>query len=558
MMARLFRFIDAHIRDTIRADFDLFHRARMFVGIAWFMFLMTPVYAAMHVVAGSFGHAAIALVEGLGFLVAIAVFRMTQRLGVAVHLFILIMFGMLAHKAWFTGGLTLAGVSSLTWMLLCPLLALLLLNGRASLVWATPTALFACLVYRLGEMPALAAHQLPDDVARSVFLGDFLGLGFGLLALGQLFAVGKRDLLRLEAQRAWLATFPELNPEPLLEVDKNRKITYINPAMRALFPEIELEGSRHPFLAPLFSSSDLLQSPENDARSEVVVNGHTYEQRISRPGNGNVRIYALDITERNLHEEGLREARRRAEEVARMKDAFVTSMSHEINTPLAGIISSIDLLSDEVPPEAREFIDQIRQSGGRLQTLLQSVLFLSRLEAHHVKLSPQAFDLGELVDEILGRMESRLKAKRNAVKVTKQPEAADTTIVADREAVMFVLFHLIDNAAKFTVNGKIDLKLTLDEPCVRIDVRDTGIGIGPKFMSNLFTPFVQESQGLSRQFEGSGLGLAIVKRAIELMHGAIHISSVRWEGTTVSIRIPKKMQACPESDCASFLEERTS
>lgn len=536
MLRRLLEYLDRFIAHDTRSDLDLYHRARMFVGIALFMALMSPFYAVLHFVAGTNVHAWVALVEGAGFMLAVWFFRRTQRLAPAVHLFDAILFALLVQKAWLAGGFTLAGAASLTWLWACPILATVLLGTRSGMVWTLPTVGTYTFLFGLTAFSRDLPSTISVESAPAVFYGDMLGFGFALLVLSALFSYGKRQVLEAEQQRAWLASFPELSPELVAEISEAGDVTYLNPAIKALFPDLERRGSSHPFLHQLNESElVLINASQVAAVREVHVEARAYEQRISRAPGGSLRIYANDVTDRLRYEAGLREARERAEEMVRLKEAFVAKMSHEIRTPLVGILGGATLLADEIAGEHHEFVSMILKSGKRLETMLESILELARLEANDVDLKPESVDLNREIDDVVQRFQSRAKEKEIELKSLKASVNGEAIVRTDRDALRQILAHLVDNAVKFTHAGAVTVAMQPGEGGVHIYVEDTGIGMDSSFLPELYAPFRQASEGLSRNYEGSGLGLTIVRRLVELLDAEMSVESAIGEGTTVTL-----------------------
>lgn len=266
-------------------------------------------------------------------------------------------------------------------------------------------------------------NMIPAELAPVVFYGDMLGFGFALLVLSALFSYGKRQVLEAEQQRAWLASFPELSPEPVAEIGGTGNVTYLNWAIKALFPDLERMGSSHPFLREVNEAELGLKSPGSvEAVKEVRVGSRAYEQRISRAPGGSLRIYAHDVTDRLRYEAGLREAKERAEEMVRLKEAFVAKMSHEIRTPLAGILGSAAIIAEENGSQ-EEFVSMILKSGRRLESMLESVLELARLEANDVELQPTSIHIHREIDDVVRTYQLRAREKGIDLKLVALPQS---------------------------------------------------------------------------------------------------------------------------------------
>ena len=232
--------------------------------------------------------------------------------------------------------------------------------------------------------------------------------------------------------------------------------------------------------------------------------------------------------------EGEREARRRSEEMLRLKDAFLSNMSHELRTPLTAILGFAEVLADEVADEHREFARAIVHGGRRLGDTLNSVLDLAQIEAGAVTLDLGPVDAAAEAAHAV----ALLRPVADAAGLALSLDAAPATALADRAALRRVLHNLVDNAVKFTPAGTVVVTVAADGPAVRLVVADTGIGIAPGFLPRLFDEFTQASEGHARTHEGNGLGLSITKRLVELMGGEIAVESAPGEGTRVTVGLP--------------------
>ena len=246
--------------------------------------------------------------------------------------------------------------------------------------------------------------------------------------------------------------------------------------------------------------------------------------------------YGIDITDRKEFEQKLLEAKHAAEEMARLKSAFVANMSHEVRTPLTAILGFAAVLGEELEGEQRELIDIIRQSGERLLETLNSVLDLARLEANALPIDPKLLDLTQEIQDAAQIYRPVAKRKGLAFQLDTPDHAVEAQV--DRASLHRVVSNLLSNAIKFTDKGEIRLHLRLVGSDVEIRVEDTGLGISDAFLPHLFEEFKQESTGLSRTHTGSGLGLAITKHLVERMHGRIEVKSVKNQGSTFIVRFP--------------------
>jgi PAS domain S-box-containing protein len=277
-----------------------------------------------------------------------------------------------------------------------------------------------------------------------------------------------------------------------------------------------------------------------------------------------VLIVSRDVTERHQAEAAIRElnatlerrvaertaelavARDRAEESDRLKSAFLATMSHELRTPLNSIIGFTGILlqglAGPLNPEQRKQLEMVRDSARHLLALINDVLDISKIEAGQLTVSREPFDLRAAVEQA-ARLVAPLAAKKGlALRVTVEPGVGE--LLSDRRRVEQVLLNLLNNAVKFTERGEIALAAARlpaapgAAPSYEIRVTDTGIGIRPEDLANLFLPFRQVDTGLSRQHEGTGLGLAICRRLVELLGGRIHAESQWGQGSVFRFTLP--------------------
>ena len=251
--------------------------------------------------------------------------------------------------------------------------------------------------------------------------------------------------------------------------------------------------------------------------------------------------YGVDMTERKAFERQLMQAKSAAEEMVRLKSAFVANMSHEVRTPLTAILGFASVLGEELDGEQRELAEIIKQSGERLLDTLNSVLDLARLEADAMNFAPGSLNLNDEL-EAATRLFGPMAEKKHLALVLETPDHP-VRAPLDRAYLHRILSNLLSNAIKFTEAGEVRLALRPLGTEVQLIVRDTGIGIAESFLPFLFEEFKQESTGLDRTHTGSGLGLAITRHLVERMQGHIAVESVKGEGTAITVTFPVKRGA---------------
>jgi len=278
-------------------------------------------------------------------------------------------------------------------------------------------------------------------------------------------------------------------------------------------------------------------------------NGEEFPVEISlspiRMGGAIFAVSAIrDVTERRRLEDSIRKANR-------MKSEFLANMSHELRTPLNGIIGFTEFLADEKPgplnPKQKEYLNDVHTSALHLLQLINDLLDLAKVEAGKIRLQPEPFSPGRVIEETRAVVNGIAQAKSIHIRSSISPEIG--TVFLDPRKFKQICYNLLANAVKFTnPGGSVEIEAAPhDAAHFEVRVRDTGIGIRREDVDRLFREFEQLDSGAARRFGGTGLGLALTRRLVEMQGGTISVQSQYGRGSTFTVTLPAVSPA-PFSD----------
>ena len=248
------------------------------------------------------------------------------------------------------------------------------------------------------------------------------------------------------------------------------------------------------------------------------------------------------------------------EKSANMKSDFLANMSHEIRTPMNAVIGMAEMaLREELPPAAREYINQIKEAGKSLLTIINDILDFSKIESGKMDIIPVDYEPMSMVYDVANIVQTRLKEKDVELVLEVTPNLPNK-LFGDNIRIKQVLLNLANNAAKFTTRGQIILKMDYakvspKEIEMHVAVKDTGIGIKKEDIARLFRSFQQVDSKRNRNIEGTGLGLAISKQLLTLMNGNIWVDSEYEKGSQFSFILPQEV--VDETPCITVKEPET-
>jgi signal transduction histidine kinase len=235
--------------------------------------------------------------------------------------------------------------------------------------------------------------------------------------------------------------------------------------------------------------------------------------------------------------DSLRHARNQAQAASEAKSTFLSVMSHEIRTPLNGILGMTQaMIQDAVDVRQRSRLDIVLKSAESLLAILNDLLDLSRIEAGQMSLEAIAFDVGDLLRGAYGAFTAL--ANKKGLSFSCDTSAVEGRYCGDPTRIRQIAYNLISNAIKFTEHGQVGIRARSTEDGLELAVFDTGIGIAPEMLDEVFDQFRQADVSINRRFGGTGLGLGIARNLATLMGGSIALESQPGMGSTFTVNLP--------------------
>jgi two-component system sensor histidine kinase/response regulator len=253
-------------------------------------------------------------------------------------------------------------------------------------------------------------------------------------------------------------------------------------------------------------------------------------------------VVGIDMTEEREAHRLLLEAKEAAEAASRMKSDFLANISHEVRTPMNGIIGMTGLALDtELSPEQRSFLQAVDESARSLLDILSDILDFSKMQAGSLQLRPVTFNLHKCLSESFKTLATRA-AEKGLELIYDEAASVPVRLVGDAGRLRQILVNLVGNAIKFTDRGEVTVRVAVDliddhDVTLRFSVHDTGIGIDDDLKDGIFEAFSQADTSATRQFGGMGLGLAISSELVAMMGGELAVDSTPGEGSTFTFSV---------------------
>ncbi|MDM1036803.1 hybrid sensor histidine kinase/response regulator [Myroides odoratimimus] len=249
-------------------------------------------------------------------------------------------------------------------------------------------------------------------------------------------------------------------------------------------------------------------------------------------------IIIRDINQTQEYRNALEKLNKENEVLLRSKSMLLATVTHDLQTPLGGLIGFTDLLDQtNLDNKQQKYVNNIKSSSKYITNLVNDLTDFSRLENNKISIQQKAFNPKELVDNTCNILVPNAENKNIKLNWTTE-ESLNSNFVSDPHRIKQILTNLVTNAIKFTQEGGVNVSVTREKEYIIFKVTDSGIGIASNQTKNIFNEFQQAHDGIEKKFGGTGLGLNISKRMIELLGGTIYVDSVLNEGSTFTFTIP--------------------
>ncbi|MCR5673410.1 MAG: response regulator [Lachnospiraceae bacterium] len=373
---------------------------------------------------------------------------------------------------------------------------------------------------------------------------DLTIFGFAFSTFFMLIAIFKYKML--DAKTIAKNYIVDELSEGIIVVDTEGKITYCNkPAIR-LFPELggrSLSGRE---------ASNVIERLRFAIHCDEPIKMY---DRVYTPKKNSLLMEGVNIgtifvladdSEHYHYMEELKAQKQIADEANRAKSQFLANMSHEIRTPINAILGMDEMvIRESKEKEIREYAEDIKVSGGTLLALVNDILDFSKVEEGKMEIIPVQYETGVMINDLINMIKERATNKNLEFEVDFDRNIP-RLLKGDEIRIKQCALNLLTNAVKYTDKGKISLKIGFSEIdnmriLLEFSIADTGVGIKPEDMANLFSPFTRIDEKKNRSIEGSGLGISITKRLLDLMGSELRVTSTYGEGSVFSFSVEQEV-----------------
>jgi hypothetical protein len=534
-------------------------RASLAVKTVFVLAMWGPIVGLLSwVFVGDAARALMILGAALLLLVSPMLLRWTGKPAVAGNYLVGTLFGVVVWLTWVNGGIV---APSFSWISLLPIFALLFAGKRSALFWMGAALCALGAFFGLHATGFEFVQQLDPWQQIVMRFAEVCGLTiviFGVVYLKD----GLQQWLVDVAQRNQQETraIIETVPDGLVTVDGSGRVVQVNEAATDIFA-LDREAFTGRAMADLMPTYDRLQETAHgpaiaaDAHIGELDCGRQFPMEVAAgelesSSHAELVLIMRDISRRKAAEEKVRQARDEALEASRAKSAFLANMSHELRTPLNAVIGYSEMIAEEIEFARQEDapgsgfgslflpdVQRIRTAGKHLLALVNDILDLSKIEAGKMQRHIERIDVAELVDDVVSTVQPLADKNDNTLQVSVG-ESVDH-VHSDLTKVRQILFNLLSNACKFTSDGQVrlDVRTSSDGERIVFRVEDTGIGMTPEQLDEVFEAFSQADSSTTRQFGGTGLGLTITSHFCALLGGTISVESTEGEGSVFTVEL---------------------
>jgi signal transduction histidine kinase/ActR/RegA family two-component response regulator len=342
------------------------------------------------------------------------------------------------------------------------------------------------------------------------------------------------------------AAFSEENTDPIMRIDHDGKLLYSNEPGQKIMEDWKTDvGGYVPQDIREFVDNVLRINLHQEKETSIDTTHYTL-RFVPRRDQSYVNVYGRDDTEQKQSELDLVEAKQAAEEANIAKSRFLATISHEVRTPMNGVLGMLELLQKTtLSDKQRSFTENALRSGRSLLILINDILDFSKIESNKLKLEHVPFNIKDTIDDAIQIVAE--DAKRKQLNLVSEIPDINPLLIGDEQRLRQILINLIGNAVKFTEKGDVivRLKKTAEYKTgvqLKFEITDTGIGIRPEALPHIFNDFTQQDGSTTRKFGGTGLGLAITKQLVNLMGGEIYAESTPHKGSSFWITLQFESQ----------------